>query len=96
MPKIIVFFVLFLSPASIGDAQSPTPTHTHSREKYIKHVEYKPRYPEANSIYDPFRIEGPDPWRDIIIGPRGTFFNFFLGNFLLWGMWLILVILLFY
>ena len=36
------------------------------------------------------------PWRDIIIGPRGTFFNFFLGNFLLWGMWLILVILLFY
>ena len=81
----LVFFWLIIAPLVII-----------SREKYIKHVEYKPRYPEANSIYDPFRIEGPDPWRGIIIGPRGTFFNFFLGNFLLWGMWLILVILLFY
>ena len=32
---------------------------------------------------------------ELRIGPQGTLRNFFLGNFLLWGMWLNLVILLF-
>jgi len=33
-------------------------------------------------------------WSDLTIGPKGTLKNFFLGNCLLWGMWLTLVILL--
>jgi len=33
-------------------------------------------------------------WSDLTIGPKGTLKNFFLGNCLLWGMWITLVILL--
>ena len=40
-------------------------------------------------------LKGKRPWSDLTIGPEGTWMNFFLGNFLLWGMWLNLVILLF-